>query len=636
MSPFVTPGGRLDALLRPAPGRSGFALRMALVCAIITMVVEIYQVPSLATIVYAPFFILRANRRATIVASIILPMFITIALLIAFVLTVNVLDHPFWRVVAMAVVSFFILYLGSASKLKMIAPSIALIVGYVLDLLGGLQVDELATRGLLYTWLIAGIPGTTCIIIALLVDPAPRPLLERALADRLAATAALLRSPDEETQASVDRLLRQGDAGLKELHKSARGEHGLPGGAGTALARAIDSTMAILSYGILLVPRLHDEASRATALGLVDTLGEMVAILNRGGYPIGVVPPTIDPLSLAPETASLLHLLRAEMAGFADGPFIVAPEEKSGFLSPDAFSNPAYARYALKTTAAALFCYLTFQQLDWPGIHTSLITCFVVSLGSAGETIEKLTLRITGCLVGAALGFGALIFVIPHTDSIVSLMAIIVAGTLPAAWVAAGGPRISYAGIQIAYAYYLVVLQGPAPAFDLTVGRDRVIGVLFGNVVVYLLFTKVWPVSISADVDPGIARLLHGLSTMSTAGLSGARRQIGATRNAVAGLRQLLLVARYEPTAVGQPRQWIDRREKALSEIDALQPSLLFAAALGGGDEAGRRLEALAERVRGRTAVAKPLERRTVLDASLTRIEALLVGGGQGATHAAD
>ncbi len=87
-------------------------------------------------------------------------------------------------------------------------------------------------------------------------------------------------------------------------------------------------------------------------------------------------------------------------------------------------------------------------------------------------------------------------------------MAVVFLGALAAGYVAAGSPRISYAGFQIAFAFFLCVVQGSSPAFDLTIARDRVIGILIGNVVVYLLFTNLWPVSVGKRIDPAIAALL--------------------------------------------------------------------------------------------------------------------------------
>ena len=51
-----------------------------------------------------------------------------------------------------------------------------------------------------------------------------------------------------------------------------------------------------------------------------------------------------------------------------------------------------------------MLCYLIYSVLSWPGIHTALITVFIVSLTTAAESVEKLTLRIAGCLAGAGLG----------------------------------------------------------------------------------------------------------------------------------------------------------------------------------------------------------------------------------------
>ncbi len=158
-----------------------------------------------------------------------------------------------------------------------------------------------------------------------------------------------------------------------------------------------------------------------------------------------------------------------------------AVETKAGFFVPGAFTNPIHVQYALKATAAAMICYLTYSLLDWPGIHTCFITCYIISLGTVAETIEKLTLRILGCLVGAALGIGAIVFVLPSLTSIGELVALVAVGAFVSAWIAGGSPRISYVGFQVAFAFFLSVVQGSAPAFDLTIARDRVIGILFGN-----------------------------------------------------------------------------------------------------------------------------------------------------------
>ena len=110
-----------------------------------------------------------------------------------------------------------------------------------------------------------------------------------------------------------------------------------------------------------------------------------------------------------------------------------------------------------------------------------------MSLGTAAETIEKLTLRILGCLIGAASGIAAIVYIIPYTTSIGDLMTVVFVGAFASAWFAVGSPRIAYAGFQMAFAFFLCVIQGSGPSFDMVTARDRVIGILIGNIVVYLV-----------------------------------------------------------------------------------------------------------------------------------------------------
>ncbi|MDI9653996.1 FUSC family protein, partial [Burkholderia cenocepacia] len=110
-------------------------------------------------------------------------------------------------------------------------------------------------------------------------------------------------------------------------------------------------------------------------------------------------------------------------------------------------------------------------------------------------------------IVGALIGTAALVFVVPSLSSIGELMALVFVGAWLSAWVAFGSPRIAYAGFQVAFAFFLCVIQGAGPGFDLTLARDRTIGILLGNVVVYLVFTRIWPVSIGKQIDTALAAL---------------------------------------------------------------------------------------------------------------------------------
>ena len=166
---------------------------------------------------------------------------------------------------------------------------------------------------------------------------------------------------------------------------------------------------------------------------------------------------------------------------------------KKHIFVADAFTNPAHAYFALKVTLAAMTCYFIYTGVDWSGIHTAFITCCFIALESTGATLRKGWLRLCGCLIGGLLGFISILFVVPHMETIASLALLTAAVSTIAGWIAAGSQRIAYAGLQIAFAFYLAIFQGFAPGTDLDVIRDRVAGIVLGIVVVSVVFRYLWP-----------------------------------------------------------------------------------------------------------------------------------------------
>src|SRR5262245_7433469 len=165
-----------------------------------------------------------------------------------------------------------------------------------------------------------------------------------------------------------------------------------------------------------------------------------------------------------------------------------------------------------------MICYFVMSMTDWPGIHTCIITCFFVALGTVGDTLHKATLRFVGCLIGAGLGLGAILLLMPRMTDLGDLFLLLAPITLLAAWVGYGSERISYAGWQIGLAFYLVVLQGYGPTIDMYTARDRTIGILFGNIVIFAIFTTIWPVSVANVVRTNLARALEQLAALAGLG----------------------------------------------------------------------------------------------------------------------
>ncbi|MEA3128418.1 MAG: multidrug resistance protein MdtO [Paraburkholderia sp.] len=630
-------------LLAPYPGRAQMATRIALICALTAFATSAYGTPEAAISAYVVFFLNRPDRVLSVVLGSALLVLVTLVVGLVMVVAMFALDEPLWRVSCIAVLSFGLLFVTSASKLRPVGAIIAMIVGFALDELGMAPFGEAATRALLYAWLMVAIPIGISIGVNLLVAPSPRKLAGRELARRLRLAARSLAEP-ESTGDALSACLREGDAQigtwlkLSALDGSSRRTDIAP------LRQAVSSTLAILVAVDLSVHEPSGRLPASFAGPIGDTLENMARMLEAGGYPVEIELTLPGATELTPLARVVVEDLRdaivrfavVESAGAVEAEGVVRTEARvearsgadaetraearveadaetrveanaetraeanaeanaearikadiaapaapkgGGFFLPDAFTNPDHVRYALKTTVAAMFCYLLYSQIDWPGIHTCFITVYMVSLGTTAETVEKMTLRIAGCMVGALLGVAAIMFVVPVLSSVVGLMALVLVGAWLSAWVAFGSPRIAYAGFQIALVFFMCVLQGAAPGYDLTIARDRTIGILIGNVVVYLVFTRVWPVSVAERIDSGLAALRQQWARLAALPDAVTRRAQAASAMAQCGaLEQDLALMHYEPSWVRPDSTWIAERRGALARLDALEgPMFLLA-----------------------------------------------------------
>jgi multidrug resistance protein MdtO len=174
---------------------------------------------------------------------------------------------------------------------------------------------------------------------------------------------------------------------------------------------------------------------------------------------------------------------------------------RPSLLVSDSFVNPEHLRFALKGCLAASICYVFYNAVAWPGISTSVTTCLLTALSTIGSSHQKQFLRISGALVGAfVLGMGSQIFILPHLDSIGGLVLLLVPVTAFASWFMTSSPRLSYFGIQIAVAFYLINLSEFKMQTSLEVARDRAVGILFGLFIMWLVFDHLWAVPATREM----------------------------------------------------------------------------------------------------------------------------------------
>jgi multidrug resistance protein MdtO len=246
-------------------------------------------------------------------------------------------------------------------------------------------------------------------------------------------------------------------------------------------------------------------------------------------------------------------------------PSATAKESGPRLLLPDATTNPEYVRFAVKGTLAALICYILFIGFDYPGIYTSVITCFVVSLSTIGSSNQKGLLRFGGAAVGGVMGLLALVYAFPNIDGVGGFWLVFASGTAVAAWINFGTPRISYGGYQTGLAFYKATLQDLGPAVSATVVRDRLIGVAFGLIVFGLVEHLLWPVRAADRMHARLAEVFRALAALArvasrsqdVAGDVDARRQLISQQ--LTDVQGFIESSKFEPGADGADAHAIER-----------------------------------------------------------------------------
>ena len=210
--------------------------------------------------------------------------------------------------------------------------------------------------------------------------------------------------------------------------------------------------------------------------------------------PLQEVPSQLPFLQTMESTVALIP--KAFSGSVSVNTLVPAPVDEEGptpLFAADAFSNPAHVQFALRGTLAAMVCYVTYTAIDWQGLSTSVVTCFITALSTIGSSRQKQVLRLTGTFIGGVIfGMGAQIFVLPYVDSITGFTVLFAVVIAISAWVSTASARLSYLGVQIALAFCLIHLQEFAIQTSLSVARDRIFGVLLALVSMAIFFDLLW------------------------------------------------------------------------------------------------------------------------------------------------
>ncbi|HEY1730562.1 MAG TPA: FUSC family protein, partial [Terriglobales bacterium] len=343
---------------------------------------------------------------------------------------------------------------------------------------------------------------------------------------------------------SVESLLRQMAAGEHEF-KSQR-EIALFSSVGTSRLRRMllrsgypPKFIAQMMAAVALLGRLMDLAAslqivrsnqffvpeagdRDRCLKLADQIAELERDVAAQKLPKPLkIPETIAPssLPLLPEMERTVALMSHSFAGYGTLPGLVLPPPTEGehqrLFAADAFTNPDHLKFAIRGTLATLLAYTVYTAIAWPGLSTSVATCIITALSTIGSSRQKQFLRLGGAILGGFIfGMGAQVFVLPYLDSITGFTVLFALVTGISAWVATATPRLSYLGVQMALAFYLINLQEFAPQYSLAIARDRVVGVLLGLLCMWLVFDRLWVRDALQEMQDAFSRNLRLLAEL--------------------------------------------------------------------------------------------------------------------------
>ena len=540
--------------LRSRPGRLAAAARIATCCTIVVATGMLYQIPEPAYSAYIVFFLGRGDTAVTVRTGLVGAVAITFATLLSLLFYALDAGEPALRLPLMGASCF----LGMFLMRTMAIGPIAFLSGFLLVVTQGI-IDvipnlEALTRFILWLWVVITLPDAVTVLVNLLTSPSPRQLARQSALHLLDALADALRCGNSTrlAQASAEALdlieLRQRaeflDQGLRSL--------------AAIDASLIETLEELISLAMLLPATLAGDVRVGLAEACETCRGKLIGGTARQvampasltGAALADLAANERPVVIAMRLA--FDRLAAGLAERAGPRSQIAEAHEPGLFVPDAFSNPEHVRFALKTTIAVVSAYVIYTGADWPGIRTALITCFFVAQGTLGETLHKLTLRLGGAVIGAAIGALSIVYLLPHMTDIGDLSLLIAGVSALCAWVATSSERLAYAGMQMALAFFLGVLQGYGPSTDLTVLRDRMVGILLGNLLMSLVFSTLWPTSAAAQARQGLAaalRALAGLLHLGAAPFHAGQRL--AVARAVTRARYLTSIAAFEIGSLG-------------------------------------------------------------------------------------
>ncbi|HCL5637819.1 TPA: FUSC family protein [Klebsiella aerogenes] len=506
--------------LRPYPGRYNAMLRY-LVASLLTIIISVsLSVPQLSYSLLVVFF---ATQQNIVLTRIIFPLFIlvnTAAVASAIILLKYTIDYPMLRLLSASVLLLILLYkMRSSQKWGFLFFAMAITITYSQSFVDQSANGELLLRNCMWTW----VAGCYATLVAHLVN-----------------TILLPVEPVVQLKSELQRILTLINRALITTRSGGEFQnitlHDIQNSMLTLHKHLKFSMMRSDSYRqnktkhlaeITAIERLYAavrELSQLTPLksspvihhhcGLLsrECLSLLTSIKENTTYHFDTSNVNID-LSL-PTCLQEMYSTFISLSLIDHRKNITDNDKKENAVSKNNLDiNYNYVKYGVKTLLSVAICYIFYTSVQWPGIHTSMLTCIIVAVPGLGASVQKSLLRIVGCIVGSLIALVCTLFILPHIDNITGLLLMAIPAITLSGWIAAGSERISYAGIQVMFAFSLAIFTHFYSSPDVTEIRDRLIGILLGIAVSTFIHGLIWPETEGRTLRNSIAGLISYYAT---------------------------------------------------------------------------------------------------------------------------
>jgi multidrug resistance protein MdtO len=513
--------------LTPYPGRAWVVARVTIAATLVMVLVMTFQIPNGFLGAIFTLFLSRENPTATFVAGLRTIAAFLVATAYTLIGVALFVDDPLTHFLGVGVslfVSFFLIGIindyGTA-------------VAFGFTIAGAIPLWDRATlnvndrvEGTL--WL-AGVVAVG-VVVTVVVEYVfrrvhPTTDLTEGIEERLRTVESVLRSAaaerplDSASEKMLSLYASVGPARLRRLILRSQYSGHFKAQLGTAVALVGQLVDVAANFQLALNERTKqteaaDQARCLRLAGEIEELGKDLVLRRLPGKiqrPSAEEPPALPFLSSMERIVALIP--EAFSGSTTMGEFVAAPLDEEApppFFAADAFSNPAHVQFALRGTLAAFASYVMYTALDWPGLSTSMATCIITALSTIGSSRQKQILRLGGAFIGGIIfGMGAQIFVLPYLDSITGFTLLFMFVTAISSWIATASPRLSYLGVQLALAFYLINVQEFTIQTSLSIARDRVFGVLLGLMSMWLIYDRLWVKNALDEMQAVFARNLE-------------------------------------------------------------------------------------------------------------------------------